>query len=93
MVVRTHRNVHSVHTVGNAVVKAVANDIEIVSADGVLNERFCFARAESRTYRRNNESVLLGLSPLGQVLVHLSRKVVATGHTDYSEFTVDLVSH
>ena len=51
VVVGAHHIVPAVHLVGHAVVEHIADDKDIVAANGLLNVAFRFARTEARECR------------------------------------------
>ena len=63
VVVGAHRNIHSVHLVGHAVIKAVADDVDVLTAHRLQNMSFRLAGAEARQVCLRDKS-LRGLVPV-----------------------------
>ena len=97
MVVGAHRDVLIVHTVGNAVIEDVADDVQVVAADGFGDQRLGLAAAEARAVRVDQvavEQIAVGeglgagrhfAPPAVDVIVYRCRKLLAAPHADDPE--------
>ena len=84
VIVGAHGNGLTVHFVGNAVVENVANDEDIVSANGRVKIALAFACAESGAMCVYNER-LVGSSPFLKIVVDSLCEFLTAAHADDAE--------
>ena len=86
MIVRAHRNRLTVHLVGNAVVKHVANNVNVISSQRLMNGALCFTAAETGARRIDKEGAFgIVATPLLQVGIDLCCKVLTSTHSNYAQ--------
>ena len=84
----------TVHLVGNTVVKAVNDDINVVTAHGLPNKSLTFAGTETRAISLNNEAFILYVpTPLLEVIVYLCGKLLSSLHGDNTKLTKQIIVH
>ena len=102
MIVGRFRNSHAIHFVGYAVIKAIGNDVEVVSSYGFVDHSLAFAAAEAGigniyfvcfsliAVESNGALVLkcLILSPLNKILINLVCESFTAGHCNNAERAV-----
>jgi hypothetical protein len=89
MIVRTHRNGVTVHIIGYAVIEDVTDDINVVTSERMMNSSLCLTAAESRAGGVDEEgAVTVMVTPFLKVKVHLACEILASLHTNYTEFSV-----
>ena len=87
MLVRTHRDCHTVHIVGHAVIKNIRDDINVVAAQRLVDNAFALSAAEAGA-RNGNQigSVLIMPAPFLKIGIDFRHKVFTAAHSDYAEF-------
>ena len=94
MIIGGHGNLLTVHGVGFAVVEAVGDDINVMSAHGIVKHTLCFAGTESGAVCRDDEVFcVLAFAELMQILIDAINKAVAASHTDDTELAIVLRIH
>ena len=81
MVVRAHVVFYAVHFIRYAVVKHIADNINVVASYGVVNNAFTLARAEARTMHVSNVCFrIFKRTPFLEVFIDLRRKFLTALH-------------
>ena len=94
MVVGRHGNLLTVHGVGLTVVEAVGDDVNVMSAHGIVKHTLCFAGAESGAVCGDDEVFcIFAFTELVQILIDAINKAVAASHTDDTELAIVLRIH
>ena len=85
MIIGRHRHVLPVHLIGHAVTERVAEQINVVSAHGIMQNTLRLACAETRAISGEQIGWLFFFTPIGQVFVHTAYKIFRSFHTDNAE--------
>ena len=86
VVVGAHGNGHAVHLVGNAVIENVTDDVHVLSAHGLLDQRLSLARTESGASDVDKIRVVRTKSvPVLEIIVNLFCDFLASAHADHAE--------
>ena len=96
MIIRTHRDLHTAHIVGHAVVKAVGNDVNVTTAHRLMDQSLCLTGTETGAIRIDqvcSRLIAVVVAPLLQVSVDLLHEFLAAAHTDNSQLTVQNLFH
>ena len=90
VIVRTHGYGHAVHFVAYAVVEAVADDVNVVTAHRFVENALSFTAAETGAVCIYAEA-FGGASPCLQIIVDLLSEFLTALHTDDTEIAVQFL--
>ena len=94
MIVRAHGYLLTVHFVGHTVIEGIAVNVNVVTAQGFVQQGLCLTGAKARALNRCDKgSVTAMASPFLEIVVNLKHKLLRARHTDNTKISVKRILH
>jgi len=94
VIVGAHGNGLTVHLVGNTVIEAVNDNVNVVTAHRLTNEAFAFAGTETGAIGFNDEAFIFYVpAPFLKIIINFSGKLLSSLHSYDAKLTVQIIVH